>query len=119
MRLVPTQYIKRLPDDPEGRVAYGAEGCNGRFIADNPFVPGARLVIIGTNDDWEHVSVSCRKRCPTWQEMQWVKEQFWFDDEVAIQYHPAKSDYVNHHPYTLHMWRPKHLNVPMPPKELV
>jgi hypothetical protein len=67
---------------------------------------------------WQHVSVSCSGRTPTWEEMCWVKNLFWDETEVVVQYHPAKQDYVNCHPNCLHMWRPtRHkdrLSVPPP-----
>lgn len=63
---------------------------------------------------WEHVSVSCERRCPTWQEMHWVKEQFWNDDETVIQFHPPRSDYVNFAAYCLHLWKPIGVEIPRP-----
>lgn len=54
---------------------------------------------------WEHVSVSTIERCPTWDEMCKVKSLFWDDDDLVVQYHPPASEYVNNHPYTLHLWR--------------
>ena len=54
---------------------------------------------------WEHVSVSLPHRTPTWEEMCFVKDLFFRDDEVVVQFHPRKKDYVNHHPYCLHLWR--------------
>lgn len=46
-------------------------------------------------------------RCPTWAEMCYVKETFWDDPEdVVIQYHPPKSEYVSNHQNCLHLWRP-------------
>ena len=54
-------------------------------------------------DEWYHVSVSLPNRCPTWEEMCFIKELF-FGDNVAIQFHPKKKDYVNNHPYCLHLW---------------
>jgi hypothetical protein len=70
---------------------------------------------------WEHVSVSHRDRTPTWEEMCWVKDLFWSEDEVVVQYHPAKRDYVNCHPNCLHMWRPagRKGKLPVPPAILV
>ncbi len=70
---------------------------------------------------WEHVSVSAPDRCPTWGEMCTVKDLFWKDDEMVVQFHPPKANYVNCHPYTLHLWRPtKHKNkLPFPPSILV
>lgn len=35
------------------------------------------------------------------------------------QLHPAKSEYVNIHPYCLHLWRPLEREIPMPPVEFV
>lgn len=70
---------------------------------------------------WEHVSISLESRTPTWEEMCLVKDLFWRDDEVVLQFHPAKSDYVNCHPYTLHLWRHKfkYDKIPLPPSGLV
>lgn len=70
---------------------------------------------------WEHVSVSVRgvARCPTWKEMHWVKGLFWGEEECVIQFHPPQSEYVNCHPYTLHMWKPIGVEVPRPPKVAV
>lgn len=64
---------------------------------------------------WDHVSVSARLRIPTWEEMCWIKSLFFEDDEVVVQYHPAKSQYVNLHPRTLHLWRPHNVVMPTPP----
>lgn len=68
-------------------------------------------------EGWEHVSVSRHDRCPTWDEMQWVKEMFWADDEVVVQYHPAKDRYVNRMPYCLHLWRKAGHVFELPPKQ--
>ena len=69
---------------------------------------------------WEHVSVHVyeygRARTPTWLEMCLVKDLFWEEEECVIQYHPAKSEYVNCHPHVLHLWRPKDVPIPTPPK---
>ena len=71
---------------------------------------------------FDHVSVSIRRsgapfpRCPTWEEMCRVKVLFFGDDETVIQYHPPKSDYVNHHKYCLHLWKPIGVVIPLPPK---
>ena len=67
---------------------------------------------------WEHVSVSCKTRCPTCNEMCKVNNLFWMRSEVVVQYHPSEANYVNLHDYCLHMWKPPH-EVIMPPKHLV
>lgn len=67
---------------------------------------------------WDHVSVSLPNRCPTWEEMCFIKELFFERDEPAMQLHPAK-DYVNNHPYCLHLWRPLDAEIPLPFAEMV
>ena len=63
---------------------------------------------------WEHVSVSRRDRCPTWDEMCQVKELFWSSEDCVVQFHPPRSEYINNHPYCLHLWRPADGNQPLP-----
>ena len=78
------------------------------------------IISSGTADNgWEHVSVSTQYRSPTWDEMHYVKRLFWRDDEVVMQLHPTKAEYVNCHPFCLHMWRPLRATIPIPPSELV
>jgi hypothetical protein len=55
--------------------------------------------------EWEHVSVSLRNRCPTWDEMCHIKSLFWKDAEVAVQFHPPKSEHVNNCETCLHLWK--------------
>lgn len=61
--------------------------------------------VIEDDINWEHVSVSLHNRCPTWDEMCFVKDLFWRDDETVIQFHPKKSKYKNYMPYCLHLWK--------------
>jgi hypothetical protein len=68
---------------------------------------------------FEHLSVSTPTRCPTWEEMQFMKEVFWKDDEVCYQLHPAKENYINNHPYCLHIWRKIDQDPPLPPLGMV
>ena len=68
---------------------------------------------------WEHVSVHAHawegNKTPTWDEMCFIKDLFWDAEEVVIQYHPAKSQYVNNHPHVLHLWKPVGITLPTPP----
>ena len=80
---------------------------------------------------WEHLSVSMPSRTPTWDMMCRMKDIFWNEDETCIEYHPAKSQYVNMHKHCLHIWRPvlnddficdpesKETLIPIPPHYLV
>ncbi len=97
-------------------------GNNGVFIALGP--RAAKLQIIASDElGWEHVSVTManpnKRRCPYWDEMCFVKDLFWGDDEVVLQYHPKKADYVNNHPFVLHLWRPIQNELPCPPPDLI
>lgn len=76
-------------------------------------------IIFSDGEGWEHVSVSTPGRCPNWAEMCFVKNLFWSAEDVVIQFHPAASEYVNNHPYCLHLWRPQGVTLPTPPRFLV
>ena len=97
------------------------DGLAGVFLVMGP--TGAKLKIVSSGIDfefnWEHVSVSTDHRTPNWHEMCFVKNLFWNEDEAVMQLHPPKADYVNYHPYSLHMWRPMNATIPMPPSILV
>lgn len=67
-------------------------------------------VVWGNDEDgWEHVSVSPYNESvtPSWDDMCQVKDIFFDDEEIAIQIHPKKSEYVNAMKNCLHLWRPK------------
>ena len=93
----------------------------GAFFVRGPKGSGLTIMSSGVDDEhgWEHVSVSRRNKTPTWEEMCFVKNLFWSEDEVVMQIHPAAADYVNHHPYCLHLWRPLQGWAQLPPSILV
>jgi len=68
------------------------------------------------DSDWEHVSVSLKHRCPRWGEMCIVKDMFWDEEETVVQFHPRQSDYVNLHPFVLHMWKQRGVSYGLPPQ---
>ncbi len=78
-----------------------------------------RVISSGAGSKWEHVSVSLADRCPTWDEMQRVKELFWDDDETVLQFHPASAAYVNTHPHCLHLWKVCGENHELPQRGLI
>lgn len=79
----------------------------------------AALADIGPEAAWDHVSVSLDNRCPTWDEMRLIKDLFWDPSDCVVQFHPAESDYVNIHPFCLHLWRPVLVTMPVPPLRCV
>ena len=116
------EYVKDLSYLEQFRVdIYGLHGDehNGAFRV---YVGGRSFNVIASNGGgWEHVSVTRNngKRCPTWDEMCAIKAMFFEQDEVVMQLHPAEKDYVNIHPYCLHLWRPVGQDIPLPPVEFV
>ncbi|MGN1383651.1 MAG: hypothetical protein ACI4W2_12635 [Eubacterium sp.] len=73
-------------------------------------------VIWSNGMGWEHVSVSiCTGGIPTWNDMCWLKDQFFHEDEAVVQFHPRKSKYVNIKENCLHLWRPTIVDLPEPP----
>lgn len=98
------------------------DGNNGVFHVH--FAPMAFAYCIASDGlDWEHVSVTVhdrgKVRIASWDEMCKIKDLFWDEEDTVIQYHPAKSEYVNSHPNCLHLWRPIDIDFPKPLKELV
>lgn len=77
------------------------------------------FVIASSDLGWEHVSVSRRDRCPTWDEMCQVKSLFWDDDDCVMQLHPPKIEWINNHSKCLHLWRPTGAAIPTPPSFMV
>lgn len=80
--------------------------------------------IASDGEGWEHVSVSImenRRRIftPNWDEMCYVKALFWDDEDIIIQFHPPRSEYVNFHPNVLHLWRQSGIIYQTPKKSLI
>ncbi len=116
-----------------------ADGNNGAFWVSSP-EPGWMLALICSDSGhpdmtaderllprWEHVSVhafrgrgrATQQRTPTWREMCAVKGLCWDPEDVVMQLHPRRSEYVNCHPHVLHLWRPLEAVIPEPPAILV
>lgn len=100
------------------------DGNNGAFKIPSPESNRTLFCIISDGEGWEHVSVHALSlngslKTPNWNEMCFIKDTFWDDEDVVIQYHPKRSEYVNNHPNTLHLWRATNLEIPRPPSILV
>ncbi len=90
-------------------------GSNYGYFESGPL----RIISSGSGDRWEHVSVSCRDRCPTWEEMAKVKDLFWSDSETVLQFHPRGVEYIDEMSFCLHLWKRRGENHPLPPRELI
>lgn len=136
-------YEKPQPSVERGRITKGhplakrvhpyllsdaSFGNNGAFVLEYPATHTRLQLIVSDGDGWEHVSVSIwgilerpkeQQRCPRWEEMAWVKDQFWYPEEAVMQLHPPHSTYVNNHPYVLHLWKPLRATIPLPDSLMV
>lgn len=116
-------YRFHIPGDPHDSKFGDHYGC---FQVPGPCGQTLRIVAVEArpwegelSDKWDHVSVSLANRTPNWQEMCFVKELFWDDEDTVVQYHPPKSQYVNIHERVLHLWRPSHFQIELPPISMV
>jgi hypothetical protein len=80
-----------------------------------PFAPDD----IAEQNRWDHVSVSLPDRCPTWEELEFIKRLFFERHECAMQLHVPPRDHVNNHEFCLHIWRPIDVEIPRPPAVMV
>lgn len=114
----------------EYRVKTGAmassfhDGNNGHFMIPLMTKGKQRIkrvfsIIASDGLEWDHVSVSLPDRCPTWEEMCYFKKLFWGANVQVIQFHPPESEYINNHPYCLHLWKPQKSTIAFPHKLLV
>lgn len=120
MKPKPSHYVEKYRIQIGKLASDASYGNNGAFLLKTK--DGVDLfVIVSDGAGWEHASVSPanRTRCPTWEEMCFVKDAFWEKHETVVQYHPAEENYVNMHPYCLHLWKPIGVEIPMPPSFLV
>ena len=84
-----------------------------------PYSSVTLRIICGCGEGWDHVSVSLPDRCPTWNEMQWVKGLFFKKEETVFQFHPPEKDYVNACKTVLHLWRPWKTRIQLPPRYML
>lgn len=92
-------------------------GNNGFFTFK---IKGRELKVIASDElGWDHVSVSLKHRCPTWNEMCAIKNIFFEPSETVVQFHPPESVYINNHPFTLHLWRNQSAEIELPPINFV
>jgi hypothetical protein len=113
----------RVPN--EARLRTGPMATNSHAGNNGAFILKCKQTVLrciaSDGEGWEHVSVSPAKpgACPSWEEMCYVKDAFWSAEDVVVQFHPAKSEYVNCHPYCLHLWRKVGEDCETPPSILI
>jgi len=94
------------------------DGFRGTIAMSNRWLGS---IIVSNGAGWEHVSVCPIKKhiMPSWEDMCFIKNLFWNEDEAVIEIHPAKSEYVNNMPNCLHLWRCSYKEMVLPPKILI
>lgn len=102
--------------DPSTGIVY-SQDIDGWYLV--PFDGSTLKVIASDGEGWDHVSVSLATRCPTWDEMEYVRSLFFRDDETVMQLSVPRADHLNFHKFCLHLWRPQHAEIPRPPGILV
>ncbi len=121
MRVLTSEMLMHKVDGPHDLV-------DGVYLIPHPKINNYYYqVIASAGRGWDHVSVClCHRknkafieRTCTWAEMCWIKDFFFTKEETVLQYHPAESNYVNTHPFVLHLWRPQGVEVPLPEMILV
>lgn len=63
-------------------------------------------VVFSNGAGWEHLSVSRNNRTPSYEDLEWLKQQFWGPDVTVMQLHVPGRDHINCHDHCLHLWRP-------------
>lgn len=110
--------IKKEGPDGFGGTIFPIEYKKGKVKVVND-IDKALHFIFSWGCGFEHLSVSTPIKTPTWEQMCTMKDIFWSEDEVCMQLHPKKEDYVNNHSYCLHIWKPIDKEIPTPPNIMV
>ena len=102
--------------------SYVGDEHNGAFIIDKYKNGEFYLIIVSNEQGWDHVSVSLHRKnganiksCPSFEEMSMVKQKIFAEEEAVFQLHPREEDYINTHPYCLHLWKPNNCSMIVPP----
>lgn len=102
-----------------GQVGNDREGVFA-FLSPHSKARTTLRCVASSDYGWEHVSVSTdKRRCPTWEEMAYIRGKFFAPDEVVMELHVAAKDHISIHDYTLHLWRPQEAEIPLPPHWMV
>ena len=64
-------------------------------------------VLIGTEQELKHISISCKERLPSYNEIKKARYELCKEVENMAQIFPKLDEYVNLHEFTLHLWEIK------------
>lgn len=106
------RYRKQHPLYPDR----GA-GNNGFFLI--PYQSYELCIIASDEGGWDHVSVSLKNRIPRYYEMCFIKDLFFKEDEIAVEFHVPKDKHINNFENCLHLWRNQKEGHKLPPQIFV
>lgn len=92
-------------------VQHAAFDAGGGVIQDQTVYAGPRgLRVIGSVDPTHHglllhISLSYGDHIPSWEDIRAVRDAFYPDTVDCMMVLPRTEDYVNLHPYTMHLWQ--------------
>lgn len=103
-------FMQKGFDSVMARAGWGLleQGADGVML-ENPADKQTMIISVAKEQDghiWAHLSISGRKKVPTWAQLVKAKEVFIGAEVKAIQVLPEKSTYVNIDPNCLHLFCP-------------
>jgi hypothetical protein len=98
---------------------WDGDGTCGAFFVPQPHGGRHLLCIASSEGNWDHVSVSMKSKCPSWNDMSHVRRLFFKPEETVMELHVPNVEHINFHPYCLHLWRPQAVPIPLPPSIFV
>lgn len=116
-------YINHFRDENLDMCGLNPKG-NGMFLIPRKGnFRGFYQVIATDGAGWDHISVclldsnfNFRERTLTWDEMCEIKDIFFKNNETTVEFHPREEDYIDEHPWVLHMWKSTAEAFPIPKK---
>ena len=91
---VPTGWSETSPPSQSSRMFVHMSGLKVMASVD----------IDSRGHSWAHVSMSRAASLPTWADLRKVRDEFLPRDRAVVQVFPPEGEYVNMHPFVLHLW---------------
>ncbi len=114
---VPEIYRATYPKD---HYYYSDESYGNNGVFKVPLSKKKDMHIIASDGGgWDHVSVSCDKRVPTYYELQKIRRLFWDREDIVVAFHLSDKDNINIHEHCLHLWRKQEGMLELPPTIMV
>ena len=96
---------------------------DSRIIFSHQYVSprGARRLKIAASvrSMWDHVAISCNSGLPSTSQVNCVRKFVMDEGEWMMQLHVPTDLLESGEETALHLWRPHHLDIPLPPPRLV